>query len=321
MYNGLVRLNMFKVLFKAFKRIFILAIALTLTVTVIITGAHLFYGNLSKYSFEEFKGADTIHFLDTKHSDCIILHSCGEYAIIDAGFGREWAEEGEVPVMDVLLPYIKNLTGEDEITFKYAISTHMHSDHASGFLDILENDNIRIENFYLKERNGVGNREIYKDLLELLKIKGVSTSYDVENLKLALGNFELEIYNGHLAEPTSAGDNDNSLAILVRHGDTKTLLAGDLTNVNGDETEVASKVGRVDLLKVPHHAHYESASKEFMRIIMPKMSIITNCEFTSKTVKKRLYAYCPFKTYTTYAESGIVAVYTDRIKLYNHSCG
>ncbi len=224
------------------------------------------------FLFEE----DKIHFLNVGHADCIVITSKNECAIIDAGHGREWLYDEEFPAEDTFKPYLDLLFGENDIKIKFAMATHAHVDHMSGFLDMLEYDDIKIEKFYMKEYNDSGNDEIYFPLVDKLQEKNIPLDLGVENLELTVGNFNLKVYNGHLAPPTDEGENDNSLAILASVNNTKTLLAGDLCNVNGDEDAVAALVGDVDVLKVPHHGHTDSTTTNFMSVIKPELAIITN---------------------------------------------
>ncbi len=284
-----------------------------------VGGLHIYYGSVSEYDFDRHGSLDSIHFLNTGSSDCIIISSCGEYALIDCGNGADRIKDGEIRASRVLMPYLRELVGE-EVSFKFAIATHSHKDHLSGFLDLIENDGVKIEKFFIKEPVMGGVRSLYEDTLEKMSEEGIPISTEVEGLELSVGNFELEIVNGEFQERTEYGDNDNSLGIIVKHRFTKTFLAGDITNKSGDEERLAPTVGNIDLLKVAHHGYGGSTVKSFLAEADPELAVITNFEPPNDTVLARLEKYCKGDILSTGESNGVVAVYGMYIKIYKNSC-
>ena len=98
---------------------------------------------------------------------------------------------------------------------------------------------------------------------------------------IVFGDFNIKLINTSNDSYSSIGENHNSIVEYITYkGKYKTLLAADLELC--DESGVASKVGKVDILKVAHHSYvsgsgYSSGSSiSFIRSLNPKVAIITN---------------------------------------------
>jgi len=74
-------------------------------------------------------------------------------------------------------------------------------------------------------------------------------------------------------EPNLHKKNDDSLALLVRYGDTSALLAGDLEKKM--ERFVATESPGADLLKVTHHGSATSTTPEFLAAVHPRFAVIS----------------------------------------------
>ena len=67
-----------------------------------------------------------IHFLNTGHSDCIILESCGKIAMIDS------AEDTDFPKDK---PHL-NLKGYEDVVVKYLFDNFSDSNHKLSLIHI-----------------------------------------------------------------------------------------------------------------------------------------------------------------------------------------
>ena len=112
---------------------------------------------IEKETFDNKNGNDKIHFLNTANSDCIILESNGKFALIDSGEGnnnprRKTEYKGyEAEVIN----YIKALASDKKgnVTFDFALGTHIHYDHIGNFEAIFSDEKITAHKVYLKEFN------------------------------------------------------------------------------------------------------------------------------------------------------------------------
>lgn len=270
---------------------------------------------------------DRIHFLNTGHSDAIILESQGHFAMIDAGEDSDYpADKPNLKLQGYeqeVLAYIKKHvhSAEGNIVFDFVLGTHAHSDHLGGFDTIINDNDVTVKRAFLREyrpetikqyeRTRWDNQEVYDQMVSALKNKNVPITDHFPG-SMILGNFKLEFFN--TAYDTSGklvGDNDNSIVTKVTKGARTALLTGDLDNLSGDERKVAAQVGHIDLLKLGHHGYIGSTTFGFVRHLRPRYAVVTNwCKFVYPHVKFNLaFHRCPLAG--TADNGGIIATFTD----------
>lgn len=266
-----------------------------------------------------------IHFLNTGHSDCIILESDGKIAMIDS------AEDTDYPVdkphlslkgyEDIVVKYLlDHFKGDDnKVHIEFVLGTHAHSDHIGGFDTVINHPDIIVKTAYLKpyreeniclyERKRWDNVEVYTQMLDAIKKNNVKLIDSFDEKEISLGDFNIKFYNGaykkHLIK---LGENVNSVGTLVEIGNTKALLAGDINYKAGDEKKIADKIGNVDLLKVGHHGYFYSTSFYWVKKLMPKIAVFCN-EYKGvyPDVKYKLKSISHSKLYATMDSNGLIA--------------
>ena len=81
-----------------------------------------------------------------------------------------------------------------------------------------------------------------------------------------------------------AGENENSLGILLFQGNKKAFFAGDKGNIKknvggkqiGDEDRLKYEIGKIDFLKFGHHGYSSSNTTDYMTVIPQDYGVITN---------------------------------------------
>lgn len=268
-----------------------------------------------------------IHFLNTGHSDCIIIESNGHFAMVDA------AEDTDYPPNKPALKYpgyerevldylYKNCMGADGLVhLDFVLGTHAHSDHIGGFDTVINDDRILIEKAYLKpyiesainyfERTQWDNTEVYNQMKDALDTKKVPVISDFDSTSFHLGDFKITFFNGSVANRRrKTGENENSVVTLVEYGGCRALLAGDMNRKCGGEKEISKAVGKVDLLKVGHHGYEWSSSKLWLQTLDPDIAVIPNdMQHVHKSVAARIKKFSGAKIYTTVDNNGVKAVF------------
>lgn len=268
-----------------------------------------------------------IHFLNTGHSDCIILESHGKIAMIDS------AEDTDFPknkphlnlkgYEDVVVKYLlDNFSDENgNVNIEFVLGTHCHSDHIGGFDTVINHPNIFVKTAYLKpyneqnichfERVRWDNTEVYNQMLDAIKKNNVELVEEFDEIKTVLGDFNIEFFNGKNRErKIKFGENVNSVGTLVTIGKSRAFLAGDINYKAGDEKRIADKIGNVDLLKVGHHGYLYSTSFYFVKKLMPKIAIFCNeMKGVYPDVKYKLKNISHSKLYATMNSNGIIACF------------
>lgn len=244
----------------------------------------------------ENKGINSITFLYQKHDvgDAIVLSSNGHYAMVDTG----WNKTDET---NIIINYLK----KNKITkLDFVLITHAHDDHIGG-LEYLAKK-VKIERIYVKNYNSSSFTKsipgVYTYGIKSAKDNGAKITYINSNYKdgdyITFQDMKLTLYNtqklsstGTCPSGTCSGgsDNFNSLVVLVECASgKKALLSGDAYDRN-EFLDYAKKVGKVDVLKIPHHGFYASGSSaSAFKKLNPTYAIITNSNPSTKGVSYTL---------------------------------
>ena len=134
-------------------------------------------------------------------------------------------------------------------------------------------------------------RETSQDLLSEMQMKIDKTieyinekykdgeGFNFQDMKLTLYNTQKLSSTGSCPAGTCSGGNDNfnSLVVLVECGrGKKVLLSGDAYD-RDDFLKYSKTIGKVDVLKLPHHGFFASGSSaESFKKLNPTYAIITN---------------------------------------------
>lgn len=268
-----------------------------------------------------------IHFLNTGHSDCIILESYGKIAMIDSAedtdFPKDKPHLNLKGYEDIVVKYLlDNFSDENgNVNIEFVLGTHCHSDHIGGFDTVINHPNIFVKTAYLKpyneqnicrfERVRWDNTEVYNQMLDAIKKNNVELVEEFDELKTVLGDFNIEFFNGKNRErKIKFGENVNSVGTLVTIGKSRAFLAGDINYKAGDEKRIADKIGNVDLLKVGHHGYLYSTSFYLVKKLMPKIAIFCNeMKGVYPDVKYKLKNISHSKLYATMNSNGIIACF------------
>lgn len=283
-------------------------------------------------------GEDRIHFLSTGGSDAILLESGGKFALIDAGEDTDnprGFEELELEGFeDKVLSYLKEhaVDKDGKIYLDFVLGTHSHSDHIGGFDTIVSDADVTVGRAYLKKydsskirENEViqwDNQEVYNQMKNALKSKNSPIISELDDTSFQLGALTITLFNTDDPETNKkVGENDQSLGVLIEKNGTRVFLSGDMDNLSGDETRLAPKIGKVDLLKIGHHSYSGSSTSKFLKELNPDFCVITNnYQSVQKSTVNNITRICDSDIYVTGKENGVVANIGDngKIDFYNN---
>lgn len=285
--------------------------------------------NIQTEKFDGSLGSDRIHFLNTFGSDCILIESDGRFALVDAAEDSDNPRNFEGLALDgyesTVIEYLKNhAAGEDgKVYLDFVVGTHSHSDHIGGFDAILQDEDIFIEKAYIKEYNAEvvtdyerekwDNQEVFDQMVDAVNNRGGEVIFDVPSESFGWQNFECTFFNTEYYTGNELwGENENALGFLLKKGDKTALLMGDVNNIRGTETEIAQKVGKIDLLKLGHHGYSDSTTREFVKIVQPDIGIITGTIHNLNTETKFASAFHAKTAFiATIQHKGLIASFTD----------
>lgn len=165
-------------------------------------------------------------------------------------------------------------------TIELMVLTHPHADHLTGLISVLQ----RYIVLHFVSENVVNNSAGYKKLFSLLADKNLSAKdlYTKDKIlftdKTILTTVwpEKDWFMTHELDSKSDINldlNGFSVIQLLSYGNFKALLTGDAGF--STEDKIALKVGKVDVLKVPHHGSKTGMSDYFLSSINPSLAIIS----------------------------------------------
>ena len=281
---------------------------------------------INKEEFSKNNSLDRIHFLNTGNSDCILLESNGHFALIDCGEGSDNPRKkaASYGYEQSVLDYLKLVCADENgrVRLDFILGTHWHYDHVGGFHKIINSDFIEIDKAYFKpltkeytkkyELTRWGLEGIAEKIIDDLENKGVALETQIPR-EMAFGDFTLNFFNLEKRdEYINAGENCESIGILVTKGEKNAFLCADITKTSGSEDAVINELKKVNLLKIGHHGYFGSSSVKFLKVLEPDIAIVTN--YAGKiypNVKWNLTLFARTPVFGTPEYDGIIASFTD----------
>ena len=106
-----------------------------------------------------------------------------------------------------------------------------------------------------------------------LYLKNIPLLFGVSEDKISVAGDDFTIY-WPPKEFNSANDNDFSQILLFEENNYRLLFTGDASPfVLGRLSH--STIGKVDILKVPHHGSKNGLTKNFLQVISPRLAVIS----------------------------------------------
>lgn len=212
---------------------------------------------------------------DKMQGDSHLISKHGKHYLIDGGH----------PAMtqNYFLPYLrkKKITHLDAVMIN-----HPHSDHYGGIKALFTNG-IKVDRLYMNmptreqmKAEWWGGK--YEDLLEIRKLaakngtpispirQGDRFVFDEESSMEVL-----YVYDGYHTPVGRTDINDMSAITLIRDGQNRFLLTGDLNKDLGAWLALHGKNLKADVVKMPHHGTESLAPDSFFEMVDPRDIIVT----------------------------------------------
>ena len=196
-----------------------------------------------------------IHFLDVGQGDCSLLLCDGHAMLIDAGNNDKGTK------VQNYLQY----KGIEEID--YIIGTHPDSDHIGGMDVILYK--FDCDTVILPDCDK--DTKTYRDVVDTMKTKHYKRTVPKPGKTYTLGSAQITILG---PMEYYKGANNNSVAILIKHGEKRFLFMADAEEEA--ESDIVKKWDiKADVYKVGHHGSKTATSKEFFEEVNPEFAVIS----------------------------------------------
>ena len=209
-----------------------------------------------------------LHFIDVGQGDGALLVSpLGQTVLFDNGVNGNCSKP---------LEYLRKLKLS---SIDYHIASHYHSDHIGCTTDVFANFPLRKAAL---DRGGSYNSAIFRAYVAATGEKR-ETATPGTTMTLDAGSgqpvtVKIVALNGDGVSTTN--ENDLSVVALVRFGNFRAVIGGDLSGYRTGsyediETSVAPKVGQVEVYKVHHHCSRYSTNAAWLETTQPKIGIIS----------------------------------------------
>lgn len=213
------------------------------------------------YSGSKPDGFLHVYFLDVSQGDAILMRTpTGKNILVDAGPGNAVLEE-----LKASLPYFNN-------KIDTAILTHADRDHIEGFLSVI--DRFKINAVYV---SGTFKKDfLSQKFLEKIHSKNISlfltdSTSDIQFEDDLMMDFLLPLKKNLTI---SESVNSSSIVLKIIYGKTKILLTGD-AEISAENQILKQNIDlKSEILKIGHHGAKTSSSENFLKAVMPKLSII-----------------------------------------------
>lgn len=164
----------------------------------------------------------------------------------------------------------------------YVFVSHEDSDHVSGLRELLEKK-YPIKNIILPYREKKEKEKNYMILLDLAKKNKVNVIFWKKGDSMKMKNFSLSCL--HPKSWNQEGEpNADSMVLSLQYYHFRALFTGDLAD--GGEDALVEELKKSEnpsyaLLKVAHHGSKKSTFEPFLRLVKPRLSLIS-CSSTNR---------------------------------------
>lgn len=197
----------------------------------------------------------SVHFIDVGQGDATLIICDGEAMLIDAGDNNKGTK---------IQSY---LTKQGVKSLKYVIGTHPDADHIGGLDVILYK--FDCQTIIMPDEKK--DTATYRDVIDTMKNKLYKNTLPVVGTSYDLGGAQFTIISPSKKYSES---NDNSVAILLTHGENKFIFTGDAEEAESDMLKTGISLD-ADVYKVGHHGSKTASSKNFLNKVTPTYAVIS----------------------------------------------
>ncbi len=245
--------------------------------------------------------------LDVGQGDSLLLHSDGQWALVDAG-----TPDSADAILQAMDDYgVRSLA--------LAVATHPHADHIGSMAAVLDAYPPAV--FWMPD--AVHTSAAYERMLDAVERSGADAVLAQTGDVFTLGSMRITVLSPGANAPYADDFNNMSLVLLCEGAGVRFLLAGDAEEPV-EQDMLQNGLPEIDVLKAGHHGSSTSSSLPFLQAIRPAYAAISCGVDNSYEHPHRetlaAFSYLGILTYRTdtqgaivfNASGGEIDVYTER---------
>ncbi len=246
-----------------------------------------------------------VTFLDVGHGDSVFVEfPHGGNMLVDGGDGGK-RDIGR----NVVLPFLRN---KGISVIDAVVMTHPDSDHAGGLISVINGINVRqIFESGAKTESGAYidfRSAALKNKIKQRALKRGDLIEGLEDISLLCLNPPAEWLN----DP-AVSENDKSLALRIKYGQTAVLLCGDIGERPISEMASLAPLIKAEVLMLPHHGQELTPEREaLIDTVKPACAVIsqgnTLSEMSRSGRTEELVSAKGIKVFRTNRDGAICAV-------------
>ncbi|MEK9186720.1 MAG: MBL fold metallo-hydrolase [Patescibacteria group bacterium] len=203
-------------------------------------------------------GEEALYFLNIGQGDASLIDLGKIEILMDGGKGPQ------------VLSELTKALGPTDRYIDLVIATHPDFDHFGGLIDVLKT--YKVGAVITNGRDGVA--EAYADFIKAAKESGAKELVLKEGDKISYKKSVLDILAPSPKDVNGKSSNNSGIVFLLKTGSVTALYTADIDFEK--ELELVRRYDiRSDILKVAHHGSKYSSSKEFLKEVQPKVSLIS----------------------------------------------
>lgn len=212
------------------------------------------------YLIPYFDRSDYLLMIDVGQGDCILIHTNNKNVLIDTGGVISYNSKNSYSIANnIIIPLLKKrgIKRIDKL-----ILTHGDYDHLGEALNLIDNYKVKHILINSNKINKLEKRIINQFL----------------NVDIARKNYYFSIGDAIFLQLNSdlLDENDSSLVFFVTINSKKILLMGDASIKSEQEIMKNYNVENIDILKAGHHGSRTSSGEDFIKIVSPKLILISS---------------------------------------------
>ncbi|QQG50320.1 MAG: MBL fold metallo-hydrolase [Candidatus Berkelbacteria bacterium] len=216
----------------------------------------------SKYDAQESHNDLRVWFFDVGQGDAILLDTPeNQQILIDGGPDGSILRE-----LNKALPF----TDKD---IDLVIVTHNHADHITGIVEVLRH--YQVKEIWLT--GAIHTTNIFRTMLEEINKRGVKAEVVAAGKTINFGNLGGIVLYPLEAKTGSTPEDQNALSLVTfwQYGGTTLLMTGDAGVEQESELLGRQLLRSTTILKVGHQGSHTSSSEAFLKLIQPKVGVIS----------------------------------------------